>query len=49
MGTADNFDISGSHMEGNMGPSESQMAQLWMEKHGLSQAGLDHFLRDSID
>ena len=33
-------------MEGNLGASERQMAQLWMEKHGLSQAGQDLFVKD---
>ena len=46
IGTADNFDISGSHMKGNMGPSETQTAQLWMEKHGLSQAGQDLIVKN---
>jgi len=38
----------GSHMEGILGPSERQKAQLWMEKRGLSQAALDLVVKGQL-
>ena len=49
MDVADNFYISGNHMDGILDTSERQMTQLWMEKHGLSQVGLYQFLKDCVD
>ena len=49
MDVADNFYISGNHLEGILDTSERQMTQLWMEKHGLSQVGLYQFLKDCVD
>ena len=44
----DHCDILGSHMEGILGPSERQKAQLWMEKRGLSQAALDLVVKGQL-
>ena len=39
---------SGGYIEGSLNPVERQRAQLWMEKHDLSQAGLDLVVKGQV-